>query len=98
MHFLPGLTCWLVQPSIDARLDVVEGTVPYSICFSVCYNTICACAEFVQSEDLYADVRDALKTLNKMDFDKLIASVRIYITRFFYARKLFYSLHQKKRE
>lgn len=50
-----------LQPSIDARLDVVE--------------------EIIQSEDLYADVRDALKTLNKMDFDKLIVSLASEETR-----------------
>ena len=31
--------------------------------------------EFVQSEERFTDVRDALKAFNKMDFDKLIASV-----------------------
>jgi hypothetical protein len=31
--------------------------------------------ELVQTEERFADIRDALKTLNKMDFDKLIASV-----------------------
>jgi hypothetical protein len=36
-------------------------------------------AEIVQSENLYADIRDALKILNKMDFDKLIVSVRIHL-------------------
>jgi hypothetical protein len=39
---------------------------------------VCARAEIVQSENLYADIRDALKILNKMDFDKLIVSVRIH--------------------
>jgi|SRR5882762_8644872 len=34
-------------------------------------------AELVQSEDRFTDVKDALKNLNKMDFDKLVASVRI---------------------
>ena len=33
--------------------------------------------ELVQSEDRFTDVKDALKTLNKMDFDKLVASVRL---------------------
>ncbi|KAG5634920.1 hypothetical protein H0H81_000323 [Sphagnurus paluster] len=31
--------------------------------------------EFVQNEDRYTEVRDALKTLNKMDFDKLIVAL-----------------------
>ncbi|KIM81717.1 hypothetical protein PILCRDRAFT_97607 [Piloderma croceum F 1598] len=31
--------------------------------------------ELVQSEDRFTDVKDALKTLNKMDFDKLVASL-----------------------
>jgi hypothetical protein len=34
--------------------------------------------ELVQNEDKFKDIRDALKTLNKMDFDKLIVSVRIH--------------------
>ncbi|KAF9482407.1 hypothetical protein BDN70DRAFT_853443 [Pholiota conissans] len=32
--------------------------------------------EFINAEDRFTCVRDALKTLNKMDFDKLIAAVR----------------------
>lgn len=32
--------------------------------------------EFIQHEDRFTDVREALKLLNKMDFDKLIVSVR----------------------
>ncbi|KAF8060865.1 muts domain V-domain-containing protein [Lyophyllum atratum] len=31
--------------------------------------------EFIQTEDRYTEVRGALKTLNKMDFDKLIVSL-----------------------
>lgn len=31
--------------------------------------------EFINEEDRFTCVRDALKTLNKMDFDKLIVSV-----------------------
>ena len=31
--------------------------------------------EFINEEDRFTYVRDALKTLNKMDFDKLIVSV-----------------------
>jgi DNA mismatch repair protein MSH4 len=30
----------------------------------------------VQNEDRYSDIKDALKTVNKLDFDKLISSVR----------------------
>ncbi|KAF5385565.1 hypothetical protein D9757_006793 [Collybiopsis confluens] len=37
--------------------------------------------EFVQDEDLYNQVRGALKTLNKMDFDKLIAVLAASETR-----------------
>lgn len=39
--------------------------------------------EFIETEDRFTDVRDALKTLNKMDFDKLIVSVSLlqfYVT------------------
>jgi len=32
-------------------------------------------AEFINAEDRFTYVRDALKTLNKMDFDKLIVAV-----------------------
>lgn len=31
--------------------------------------------ELVQTEERFHEVRDALKTLNKMDFDKLISAV-----------------------
>jgi hypothetical protein len=34
--------------------------------------------ELVQSEDRFTDVKDALKTLNRMDFDKLVASVCLF--------------------
>ncbi|KAF9074002.1 muts domain V-domain-containing protein [Rhodocollybia butyracea] len=37
--------------------------------------------EFVQDEDLFNDVRSALKTLNNMDFDKLIAMLAASETR-----------------
>lgn len=50
---------------------------------------LCALSEIVQSEELYSNVRDALKTLNKMDFDKLIISVRIYIVRYIPCRGAF---------
>ena len=35
--------------------------------------------EFVKTEDRFNEVKDALRVLNKMDFDKLIASVRIVL-------------------
>ena len=35
----------------------------------------CTDIEFINTEDRFTNVRDALKTLNKMDFDKLIVSV-----------------------
>ncbi|KAH7884107.1 muts domain V-domain-containing protein [Phlebopus sp. FC_14] len=38
-----------------------------------------AVEELVQSEDRFSDVRDALKGLNKMDFDKLISSARKFV-------------------
>jgi DNA mismatch repair protein MSH4 len=37
-----------------------------------CYNLI---TELVQNEDRFTDVKEALKSLNKMDFDKLISAV-----------------------
>lgn len=44
--------------------------------------------EFVQNEDRFSDVREALKLLNKMDFDKLIASVRPLISMIQYVKIL----------
>ena len=32
--------------------------------------------ELIQTEERYHEIKDALKTLNKLDFDKLISSVR----------------------
>lgn len=62
-----------MQSAVDARLDVVEGNyIDFSPTDSLYRNSV----EFVQSEDKFTEVRDGLKTLNKMDFDKLIASVR----------------------
>ena len=34
--------------------------------------------ELINEEDRFTYVRDALKTLNKMDFDKLIVSVHFF--------------------
>ena len=34
--------------------------------------------ELVQTEDRFTDIKDALRTMNKMDFDKLVASVIIF--------------------
>ncbi len=39
-------------------------------------------AEFVKSEDTFTDVKAALKPMNKMDFDKLIVSVRVLFSVF----------------
>lgn len=39
--------------------------------------------EFINEEDRFTYVRDALKTLNKMDFDKLIVSVPSFHTLLF---------------
>ena len=38
--------------------------------------------ELVQTEDRFNEVKDALKGLNKQDFDKLIASVRVPSNRY----------------
>jgi len=37
-------------------------------------------SELINAEDRFTYVRDALKTLTKMDFDKLIAAVKISST------------------
>ena len=65
--------------SIDARLDVVEGKKSLLIQLFVANveNT-----EFINAEDRFTCVRDALKTLNKMDFDKLIVSVPRFLYSF----------------
>lgn len=61
-----------VQSSVEARLDVVEGGyLKTSLACSELKHSI----ELVQTEDRFNEVKDALKTLNKMDFDKLISSV-----------------------
>jgi DNA mismatch repair protein MSH4 len=67
----------LVHSSIDARLDVVEGKRNSLIQLRVANVNG---AEFINSEDRFTYVRDALKALNKMDFDKLIVSVPIFYT------------------
>jgi hypothetical protein len=80
ISYLVPMCYEIAQPSIDARLDVVEGVTQYDFRCSVPDSTVChARAEIVQSEHLYADIRDALKILKKMDFDKLIVSVRIHL-------------------
>jgi DNA mismatch repair protein MSH4 len=35
--------------------------------------------ELVQSEDMFSEIKEALKTLNKLDLDKLIAAVSIQL-------------------
>ena len=71
-HQVSSDRSYLVHSSIDARLDVVEGKRKLLIQFFVAKvdNT-----EFINAEDRFTYVRDALKTLNRMDFDKLIVSV-----------------------
>jgi DNA mismatch repair protein MSH4 len=62
-----------VQAAIDARLDVVEGhRFDYSLSRAFSVELF---AELIQTEDKFTDTRDALKALNKMDLDKLIAAV-----------------------
>lgn len=58
--------------AIEARLDVVAGTSAPSFLFLADTDKV---KEFIQHEDRFTDVREALKLLNKMDFDKLIVSV-----------------------
>jgi DNA mismatch repair protein MSH4 len=67
----------LVHSSIDARLDVVEGERNILIQLLV---TKIDTTELINAEDRFTYVRDALKTLNKMDFDKLIVSVPNFYT------------------
>jgi DNA mismatch repair protein MSH4 len=68
----------IVQTAIDARLDVVQGQtrlLPLPVSHLTVAAVCSGLAELAQSEDRFADLRDALKTFNKMDFDKLIAAV-----------------------
>lgn len=63
-----------MQSAIDARLDVVEGAGPYEPsvpCFMFSFRV-----ELVQSEDMFTAIKDGLKQVNKLDFDKLISCVR----------------------
>ncbi|KAG6810573.1 hypothetical protein H0H92_011299 [Tricholoma furcatifolium] len=70
--YLNQLMSSLVQTSIDARLDAVEGGAVIAMSsFSV--NLILA-PELVHNEDRFNEVQTALKAFNKMDFDKLIVS------------------------
>jgi DNA mismatch repair protein MSH4 len=71
-------TFCLVHSSIDARLDVVEGE--RNILIQLLVANIDT-TELINAEDRFTYVRDALKTLNKMDFDKLIVSVPNFYTR-----------------
>jgi hypothetical protein len=66
-----------VQAAIDARLDVVEGSISRAL--MTVYLKELIITELIQTEDKYTDIRDALKPLNKMDFDKLIASVSFFL-------------------
>lgn len=62
-----------VQSSIDARLDTVEGDIGTQESASLLLTV--SPLELVQSEDMYMAVKDGLRALNKVDIDKLIASV-----------------------
>lgn len=63
-----------MQTAIDARLDVVEGQalLTYEL-YQVTDSTL---TELVQTEERFHEVKDALKTMHNLDFDKLISSVR----------------------
>ena len=62
-----------MQSSIDARLDVVEGDpVPQR---SNRFTNLRSILELINAEDKFIYVRDALKSLIKMDLDKLIVAV-----------------------
>ena len=71
------LTNPVVHSSIDARLDVVEGILKTLLQLLVAKIDT---TELINEEDRFTYVRDALKTLNKMDFDKLIVSVPKFYT------------------
>jgi len=60
------------QAAVEARLDVVEGllSVPHGYSITLTHLT-----ELVQSEDMFGDTRTALRALQDLDFDKLVASV-----------------------
>lgn len=62
--------CSLAEESINARLDAVEGKASSSDGMSYLDHFL----ELVQEESKFLEIRDALKRLNKLDFDKLISS------------------------
>jgi hypothetical protein len=46
-------------------------------CIFCCHDIVLDVTELVQSEDKYTSIKTGLKALNKIDLDKLIASVCI---------------------
>ncbi|KAG8891086.1 MutS protein msh4 [Tulasnella sp. 332] len=63
-----------VQSSIDARLDSVEGAL-YMMAACALNNTNVSPIELINTEEKYNSIKDALRTLKKIDIDKLISSV-----------------------
>jgi DNA mismatch repair protein MSH4 len=71
--FFLAVDSWFIDhQAIDARLDVVAGG--FSHCQAI-HKFTRVILEFIQREDRFNDTREALKLMNKMDFDKLIVSV-----------------------
>ena len=61
-----------VLEAIDKRLDAVEGSITLWVFFFLLIPTL----ELVQNEDRFTSVREALRSVNKLDLDKLICMVR----------------------
>lgn len=64
-----------VLEAIEKRLDAVEG----KISFSNASNLSSPQLELVQNEDRFNTVRDALKSMHKLDLDKLICTVCVIV-------------------
>ncbi|KAG8914378.1 MutS protein msh4, partial [Tulasnella sp. 408] len=64
-----------VQSSIDARLDAVEGTTRFRPACERVEMGIVVHAELINTEEKYRSIKDALRTLKKIDLDKLVASL-----------------------
>lgn len=66
-HVAYSSKCLGCTPRCSGRFDAVK-TLPH-------LTDLYANVELIQSEDKFTEIKDALKALNKMDFDKLISSV-----------------------
>ncbi|KAG9045604.1 MutS protein msh4 [Tulasnella sp. UAMH 9824] len=64
-----------VQSSIDGRLDAVEGATRFRPTEERVEIATVVRAELINTEEKYRSIKDALRTLKKIDLDKLVASL-----------------------